>query len=51
MNVPVLRFKDDDGQEFPEWEEKMLGEVGENIIGLTYSCDSIFLPILFFKPL
>ena len=32
-----LRFKDDDGQEFPEWEEKTLGEVGENIIGLTYS--------------
>ena len=32
-----LRFKDDDGQVFPEWEEKTLGEVGENIIGLTYS--------------
>ena len=23
-----LRFKDDDGQEFPEWEEKTLGEIG-----------------------
>lgn len=23
------RFKDDDGMEFPEWEEKMLGEVAE----------------------
>ena len=22
-----LRFKDDDGQEFPEWEEKTLGEL------------------------
>jgi type I restriction enzyme S subunit len=26
MIVPALRFKDDDGQEFPEWEEKTLGE-------------------------
>ena len=32
-----LRFKADDGSEFGEWEEKKLGEVGENIIGLTYS--------------
>ena len=24
-----LRFKDDDGQEFPEWEEKTLGDVSE----------------------
>lgn len=26
-----LRFKDDDGQEFPEWEEKTLGEIAETI--------------------
>ncbi|UIP26550.1 restriction endonuclease subunit S [Acinetobacter towneri] len=32
-----LRFKADDGSEFGEWENKTLGEVGENIIGLTYS--------------
>ena len=32
-----LRFKADDGSEFREWEDKKLGEVGENIIGLTYS--------------
>ena len=32
-----IRFKADDGSEFGEWEEKKLGEVGENIIGLTYS--------------
>ena len=32
-----LRFKADDGREFGEWEDKKLGEVGENIIGLTYS--------------
>ena len=33
-----LRFKADDGSEFErEWESKTLGEVGENIIGLTYS--------------
>ncbi|MFZ1852570.1 MAG: restriction endonuclease subunit S [Nitrosomonas sp.] len=27
-----LRFKDDDGQEFPEWEEKKLGEI---VISIT----------------
>lgn len=32
-----LRFKADDGSEFGAWENKTLGEVGENIIGLTYS--------------
>jgi type I restriction enzyme S subunit len=29
MNVPALRFKDDDGQEFPEWEEKRLGDIAD----------------------
>lgn len=33
--VPKLRFKDDDGSEFPEWEEKKLGEVCEIIGGGT----------------
>ena len=32
-----IRFKADDGSEFGAWENKTLGEVGENIIGLTYS--------------
>ncbi len=27
MRVLALRFKDDDGQEFPEWEEKNISEV------------------------
>ena len=37
MNVPRLRFS-----EFSrEWESKALGEVGENIIGLTYSPQDI----------
>lgn len=31
-----LRFKDEDGREFPGWKEKRLGDIGENIIGLTY---------------
>jgi type I restriction enzyme S subunit len=30
-----LRFKDEDGKDFPEWEEKKLGEVGETYNGLT----------------
>jgi type I restriction enzyme, S subunit len=32
MNVPKLRFKDDNGNNFPEWESKTLGEIG-NVIG------------------
>ncbi|HDU8434162.1 TPA: restriction endonuclease subunit S [Acinetobacter baumannii] len=32
-----IRFKADDGSAFGEWESRSLGEVGENIIGLTYS--------------
>jgi type I restriction enzyme S subunit len=37
MNVPALRFK-----EFSDdWEEKKLGDIGENIIGLTYSPSNI----------
>jgi restriction endonuclease S subunit len=31
-NVPELRFKDDDGEDFPEWEEKKLEDVSENIM-------------------
>ena len=27
MGVPKLRFKADDGSDFPDWEEKTLGEV------------------------
>lgn len=32
-----VRFKADDGSEFPEWEEKRLGEVGTFIKGATLS--------------
>lgn len=32
---PMLRFKADDGSEFPEWEEKMLGEEGQFYGGLS----------------
>ena len=32
-----LRFKDENGEEFPDWEEKKLGDVGAIISGLTYS--------------
>ncbi|WP_458627773.1 restriction endonuclease subunit S [Winogradskyella sp. PC D3.3] len=30
-----LRFKDDNGNEFPEWEEKKLGDLGNTLNGLT----------------
>ena len=29
MGVPKLRFKADDGSDFPNWEEKTLGELCE----------------------
>lgn len=32
-----LVFTDDNGNRYPEWEQKKLGEVGEFIRGLTYS--------------
>ncbi|MEK7225124.1 MAG: restriction endonuclease subunit S, partial [Bacteroidota bacterium] len=32
-----IRFKDEDGNEFPEWEEKRLGEVGRIVTGKTPS--------------
>ncbi len=30
-----LRFRDENGKDFPEWEEKKLGEIGETYNGLT----------------
>ncbi|MCC6187013.1 MAG: restriction endonuclease subunit S [Chitinophagaceae bacterium] len=36
-----LRFKDDAGNDFPDWEEVRLGDLGENIIGLTYSPSNV----------
>lgn len=36
-----LRFKNEDGNDFPEWEEKKLGKVGEIVNGLTYSPNDI----------
>lgn len=27
MNVPRLRFKDEAEQDFPEWKEKLLGDL------------------------
>lgn len=31
-----LRFKDEDGSEFPEWEEKQLGEIGDFKSGIGF---------------
>ncbi len=36
-----LRFKDDNGKDFPKWEKKKLGEIGECFIGLTYSPNDV----------
>ena len=31
MNEPKLRFKADDGSEFPDWEEKKLNEIAVRV--------------------
>ncbi|AQS93833.1 hypothetical protein BXQ17_07080 [Polaribacter sp. BM10] len=36
-----LRFKDDNGNAFPNWEEKKLGVIGSIVSGLTYSPNDI----------
>lgn len=36
-----LRFKDENGKEFPKWERKKLGNLGECFIGLTYSPNDV----------
>jgi type I restriction enzyme S subunit len=36
-----LRFKDENGNEFPKWERKKLGNLGECFIGLTYSPNDV----------
>ena len=37
----ALRFKDDHGNEFPDWQQKTLGEVCEIVNGLTYSPEDV----------
>lgn len=32
MTVPKLRFRADDGSEFPEWKEKTLGEITQKVV-------------------
>lgn len=36
MSAPALRFKDDDGRDFPEWEELALGSVATLYNGRAY---------------
>ncbi len=36
-----IRFKDDQGNDFPDWKEKRLGEKVQVLAGLTYSPDDI----------
>ena len=35
MSVPALRFKQDDGRDFPDWEESKLGEISSFFSGGT----------------
>lgn len=36
-----IRFKDSNGNDYPEWEEKRLGEIGEFYRGHTYSAKDV----------
>ena len=36
-----LRFRQDNGNNYPDWEEKRLGEVGNIVSGLTYNPNDI----------
>lgn len=36
-----LRFKDENGNEFPDWKRKKLGNLGDCFIGLTYSPNDV----------
>ncbi|AND65181.1 hypothetical protein AX766_12700 [Flavobacterium covae] len=36
-----LRFKDENGNDFPKWERKKLGNLGDCFIGLTYSPNDV----------
>lgn len=41
MAVPKLRFKADDGSQFPEWEEKKLGDDVQFLNGRAYKQDEL----------
>lgn len=49
MNLPKLRFKDNDGRGFPEWEEKELGDVIEQMqsgVSRLLNDSDIGLPVI-----
>lgn len=41
MNEPKLRFKADDGSQFPDWERKCLSDIASFHSGLTYTPDDV----------
>lgn len=41
MNEPKLRFKADDGSQFPDWERKCLSDIASFHSGLTYTQDDV----------
>ena len=51
MNEPKLRFKADDGNDFPDWEEKKLGDVcspltyGMNVAAVKYDGENKYIRI------
>lgn len=41
MNVPKLRFKDNNGNDYPEWKKLNLSEICSFLQGLTYTPDDV----------
>lgn len=41
MPVPKLRFKDENGKEYPEWKENRLGNIANFIRGLSYKKEEV----------
>lgn len=38
MNVPLLRFKDDDEKVTPGWRETKLAQIGDAFSGISGKC-------------
>lgn len=43
MNEPKLRFKNDDGKQFPDWEEKRVADVANRVkVGFVGACERYY---------
>jgi restriction endonuclease S subunit len=49
FTIPCLRFKDDNGNDFPEWEEKTLGEIAKVYDGTHFTPNYVSEGIPFYS--